>query len=148
MKTNRLTLPLAALLACLVPVAASFAEGAKPGKPRAIDTIKYPKLHDIKMPNVVRETLPNGMKLILVEDHDLPQISLRATVRGGKLAEPAAKRGLTELLGEGATPERPEAVSDALEGGEVEEPVRARRGWARAACLVRRTRTCRRERPP
>ena len=100
MKTPRIALSLVALLASLVPAAASFGQGAKAGKPRAIDTIKYPKLHEIKMPAVVRETLPNGMKLLLVEDHDLPQISFRATVRGGRLAEPAGRRGLAELFGE------------------------------------------------
>jgi zinc protease len=100
MKTPRLALPMVVLLAFLVPAAASFGQATKAGKPRAVDTIKYPKLHDIKMPAVVRETLPNGMKLLLVEDHDMPQISFRATVRGGKLAEPAGRNGLTELFGE------------------------------------------------
>lgn len=52
------------------------------------------------MPDAVRETLPNGMKLILVEDHELPVIQVRAMVRGGRTAEPRGKAGLCDLLSE------------------------------------------------
>lgn len=79
---------------------AQQAASQKSRAPRAIEKIAYPKLHDIKMPSIVRDTLPNGMRLILVEDRELPQIRLRALVRGGVLAEPKGKTGLAELFGE------------------------------------------------
>lgn len=65
-----------------------------------IDQLTYPKLNDIPMPTVVRETLPNGVKLVLVEDHEFPVVGLQAFVRGGMLAEPAGKAGVTELVGD------------------------------------------------
>ncbi|MEW6756897.1 MAG: pitrilysin family protein [Acidobacteriota bacterium] len=85
-------------LALFLAVAPVFAAGAQ--KPRPIDTLKYPKLNDIKMPAVERIQLPNGLKVILVEDHELPVVQMRALVRGGKVAEPAGKAGLSDLFGE------------------------------------------------
>ena len=46
------------------------------------------------------------MKLLLVEDHDLPQISFRATVRGGRLAEPAGQGRPRRAVRRGATHRR------------------------------------------
>jgi predicted Zn-dependent peptidase len=65
-----------------------------------LDQLTYPKLNDIPTPTVVRETLPNGMKLLLVEDHEFPVVGLQAFVRGGMLAEPAGKSAVTELVGD------------------------------------------------
>ncbi len=78
-------------------VAASPAKGK--GK-RPFEQLKYPKLHDITMPKVVRETLPNGMKVIFVEDHELPVVRMKALVRGGRVAEPDAQPALAALFGE------------------------------------------------
>ena len=101
MKTRRSIVSLVAFVAPLVFAAPATAQPPTPrAKRRPIDTIVYPKLHDIKVPPVVRETLPNGMRLLLVEDHDLPQVAFRATVRGGVVAEPAGKTGLAELFGD------------------------------------------------
>lgn len=101
MMKQRSVLPLVAALALVAFATTTAAQQTAPGaKPRPVDKLVYPKLHDIKTPAVVRETLPNGVKLLLVEDHDLPQIAFRATVRGGRIAEPAGKTGLTQLFGE------------------------------------------------
>ena len=115
MKSGSLVLALAVVVAA----GASAAEppAAAPAKPRPIDTLVYPKLHEIKMPAVVRETLPNGVKLLFVEDHDLPQIAFRAIVKGGLVAEPAGKAGLAELLGEVQRTGGTQAMSgDAIDG--------------------------------
>jgi zinc protease len=50
----------------------------------------------IKKPSV--ETLPNGMKVYLVEDHAAPLITLRALVATGTYDDPAAKVGQADLL--------------------------------------------------
>jgi hypothetical protein len=39
---------------------------------RAYKQLKYPKLADIKVPDVQRLTMPNGMQLFVLEDHDCP----------------------------------------------------------------------------
>ena len=68
--------------------------------PREIEKLNYPKLHDVRLPKVIRETLPNGLRLLLVEDHELPQVEFHAIVKGGRVAEPRGKPGLAELFGE------------------------------------------------
>ncbi len=88
-----------AVFAAALVLGAAAALAAEPA-PRPFETIQYPPLHPIHEPPVVRRSLPNGLKLILVEDHELPIVTVRALVRGGRLAEPPGKAGLTELLGE------------------------------------------------
>lgn len=86
-----------------------------------VDALKYPKLNPIAAPRVARATLPNGVQLILMEDHELPMISMRALVRGGKVAEPQGKTGLCDLFSEvhragGVTSMSGDQVDDFLEG--------------------------------
>lgn len=101
MKTMTRRFAAAAMLSAafaLVAAAPAAAQAKAPKRP--IDGLRYGKLNPINMPTVVRETLPNGVRVILVEDHDLPLIEMRAVVRGGTAAEPKGKKGLTELFGE------------------------------------------------
>lgn len=108
-----------------------------------VDSLKYPKLHPITMPAVVRETLPNGMKLILVEDHALPIVTMRALVRGGKVAEPASKPALAAMFGEvertgGVTSMNGDQVDDFLEriGASIETNVQDAYGTVTAKTLT------------
>ncbi|MCX5645895.1 MAG: hypothetical protein NTZ17_14635 [Phycisphaerae bacterium] len=64
---------------------------------RAYKQLKYPQLRDIKIPDVQRLTLPNGMQLFLLEDHELPLIHVSAMIRAGSIYEPADKIGLAAL---------------------------------------------------
>ncbi len=66
---------------------------------RAYKKLKYPKLADIKVPDVQRLTLPNGMQLFVLEDHELPLINVSAMIRTGSIYEPADKIGLAGLTG-------------------------------------------------
>ncbi len=61
--------------------------------------LKYAKLGDIEIPKVERVTLANGMRLFLVEDHELPLISVSARIRVGSIYEPAEKIGLAAITG-------------------------------------------------
>jgi zinc protease len=61
--------------------------------------LKYPPLRPIEAPPVATFTLPNGMKLFLLEDHELPAISGMARVRTGNLFDPAGKVGVATLTG-------------------------------------------------
>ena len=92
--------PILVTVAALASLALAGPLGAAEKAPKnPVDRLAYPKLHDIKPPAVVRETLPNGMKLLLIEDHDLPEVVLRTLVRGGVDAEPKGERGLAALFG-------------------------------------------------
>ncbi|UCG60053.1 MAG: insulinase family protein, partial [Phycisphaerales bacterium] len=61
--------------------------------------LKYPTLSEITVPEVERVTLSNGMQLFLLEDHELPLISLSARIRTGSMYEPADKIGLANITG-------------------------------------------------
>ncbi|MGH9558930.1 MAG: M16 family metallopeptidase [Bryobacteraceae bacterium] len=80
--------------------AATAAAQAPKAAPRAIPSykdLKYPPLPQIKIPQPTQFTLPNGMRVLLLEDHELPLIDGVAMVRTGNLFDPADKRGLSEI---------------------------------------------------
>ncbi len=79
---------------------------AAPAKPAAqgqralsYKNLKYPSINNIKVPEPVRFELPNGIVVYLVEDHELPTVTVRATIRGGSRLEPAGKTGLASIAG-------------------------------------------------
>ena len=60
------------------------------------DKIKYPQLK-FKLPQTQRVVLSNGIVLYILEDHELPLISINALVRTGSMYDPAGKEGTAEL---------------------------------------------------
>jgi zinc protease len=70
-----------------------------PNTPAAYRDLKFPPLKKIPIPNVTTYTLPNGMKLYLLEDHELPIVGGTVRVRTGNLFEPADKIGLAGITG-------------------------------------------------
>jgi predicted Zn-dependent peptidase len=62
--------------------------------------LKYPPLPPLKVPDPTEITLSNGMKVLLLEDHELPLISGAALIRTGNLFDPPDKRGLAGITGE------------------------------------------------
>ena len=63
-------------------------------------TLKYPPLRDIKIPDVATFTLSNGIKLYLLEDHELPTVHGFALIRTGNLFDPKDKVGLANMTGD------------------------------------------------
>jgi len=61
--------------------------------------LKYPLLKPIQIPDVATFTMPNGMKLYLLENHELPLVRGSALVRTGNLFDPADKVGLAAVTG-------------------------------------------------
>ena len=74
-----------------------------PAPPRtpvpSVKDLKFPKLGPIQIPKVEIATLPNGMRLYLLEDHELPIINGTARVRTGNLFDPPDKVGLAGVTG-------------------------------------------------
>ena len=100
-------------------VFASLAVGAAAAA--GVSDIKYPKLNEIQIPKVEKVTLENGMILMLVEDHELPLIKMRAMVKAGTVYEPKDRRGLSELMSEawrtgGTTSKSGDDIDELLEG--------------------------------
>ena len=82
--------------------AAASAAGQPAARPAAAPSyqdLKFPPLRPIQIPKVATFTLPNGMKLYLLEDHELPIIHGVARVRTGNLFDPADKIGLATMTG-------------------------------------------------
>jgi len=61
--------------------------------------LKYPPLRAIQIPDVATFTLPNGIKLYMLENHELPLVRGSALVRTGNLFDPADKVGLATITG-------------------------------------------------
>ena len=98
------------LLTLLITAASAAAQlpsvSAPPNKPAAgaaaapsYKDLKFPPLRPIQIPKVATFTLPNGMKLYLLEDHELPMIHGVAQVRTGNLFDAADKVGLATMTG-------------------------------------------------
>jgi zinc protease len=106
--------------AAILGSAAVLALGAQTGAP-SYKTLRYPPLREVRIPEPVVHTLANGMKIYLLENHELPLINGVALVRTGNLFDPADKRGLAELTGmvmrTGGTKSRTgEQLDELLEG--------------------------------
>lgn len=61
--------------------------------------LKFPPLKQVEIPKVSTYTLPNGMRLYLLENHELPLVSGFALVRTGNLFDPPDKIGLAGMTG-------------------------------------------------
>jgi len=80
------------------PAAARPAPAARMAVPSYRD-LKYPPLRPIQIPPVETVTLPNGMRVYLLEDHELPVVNGTALVRVGNLFDPRDKIGLASITG-------------------------------------------------
>jgi zinc protease len=102
--TNLSRAALVAVAAALSPVALSaqgtLPQAASPTPP----VLAAPKA--LTLPAMVERTLPNGLRLVIVEQHELPLVDVALVVRTGSEADPAGKAGLAtltaNLLDEGA----------------------------------------------
>ena len=81
-----------------IVLTAAVAAAQTAALPRVAD-LKFPPLREVKIPDVTTFTLPNGMRVYLLENHELPVISGTATVRTGNLFDPANKVGLAGITG-------------------------------------------------
>ena len=99
-----------AAAACALAQAPPKAPAAAPG----YRDLKFPELRPVAAPAIQSATLPNGMQLLLLEDHELPLISGTVLVRTGSAFDPPEKVGLASL-----------AVKVMLEGGTAAKPEEA-----------------------
>ncbi|MBV9745863.1 MAG: insulinase family protein [Acidobacteriia bacterium] len=64
-----------------------------------VKDLKFPALKPIQIPPVETVTLPNGMKVFLLEDHELPVVNGSVRIRTGNLFDPPDKIGLATITG-------------------------------------------------
>ncbi|WP_396625777.1 M16 family metallopeptidase [Luteitalea sp.] len=90
--------PVRAALAVLALVAAAPLP-ADAQVASTIDQLKYPALPAFSLPKPTRTVLPNGLVVLVMEDHELPLVTVTARFRTGSLLEPATKVGVSGLTG-------------------------------------------------
>jgi zinc protease len=86
------------LLLALTPLLAQ-GPAARTTPAPSYKNLQYPPLGAIRVPDVATFTLPNGMRLYLLEDHELPVVNGTALVRTGNLFDPRDRVGLASLTG-------------------------------------------------
>lgn len=114
-----------AILSCQLAFgqAAAPAPAKRPvGAPaRTVKDLKFKPLREVKLPDVTTFTLPNGMKVYLLENHELPLVRGTARLHAGNVFDPADKTGLSDVFGEvlrtGGTQSRTgDQLNEMLEG--------------------------------
>jgi len=103
MRSFHVTAVAAAAIVSLSPVR-SGAQGAATPASTQPPTLSAPT--PLKLPTMVERTLPNGLRLVIVEQHELPVVDAQLVIRTGSEADPANKAGVATLtanmLDEGA----------------------------------------------
>lgn len=69
----------------------------KPAPSYNYKDLKYPPLGQVKIPEPTQFTLSNGMRVFLLEDHELPLVRGSALIRTGNLFDPPDKKGLADI---------------------------------------------------
>ena len=82
------------ILIALIFSLAPLASGQKHYK-----ELQYGQLNDVAIPQPKEVTLKNGIRLFLLEDHELPFIKLQVRFAAGSAWEPAEKAGLAGITG-------------------------------------------------
>ncbi|GAB4407227.1 MAG: pitrilysin family protein [Bryobacter sp.] len=109
-------------------------------------TLKYPPLKPVELPKIEEFTLPNGLKVKLLENRELPLVSGSMAFRTGNLLEPKDKVGLAGLTGQvmrsgGTKTLNSDALNTKLESmaASVESSIGEERGTVGFSCLQENT---------
>lgn len=128
MRTFRIALGLLTL--CLLPGSPGQAQRRgktppkKTGKQAVVRPITVmPPLgppHPLRLPAVVERTLPNGLRVVLLEDHTQPALWLHLTLPAGSIRDPRSRVGLADmtaaLLTKGTTTRTEEQIANTVDG--------------------------------
>lgn len=84
---------LAAAIALVSPMLSAVDINYDPSK------LVYPPASKLNIPTPEKFTLPNGIRVLLIEDHRLPLIEMSVLAKVGSVYDPADKAGLASLTG-------------------------------------------------
>jgi zinc protease len=90
----------AVAVAGMAGFAALSGGGAARAQVATVQELHYPPLAPFAIPRPRRVELDNGMVVMLLEDHELPLITVSAQLRAGARLDPPDKLGLGELTGD------------------------------------------------
>ena len=98
--------------------AAAAAAQTPAAKPKQTPPPPQPE-KEIHFPAFEQKTLPNGLRVVVVEHHETPTVSLQLQVRAGKAFTPAGKAGLpsatAELLRQGTQSRSAQQIAEAID---------------------------------
>lgn len=108
-----------AVFVCVVVLGVATLFGQPAQKPASARDLKFGAL-TFNPPRAETATLSNGMRVVLLEDHELPTIDAFAMVRTGSIYDPPDKIGLAALTGEvmrsgGTRTRKPKELNEQLE---------------------------------
>lgn len=124
MKTRPFRIVLGALAALFLLTAAAFAAdpetkpAEKPPGPKPAKEIHFPPFEE--------KTLANGLRLVVVEQHETPSVTLRLQVPGGRVHSALAKAGIADataaLLREGTATRSAQQIAQTIDsiGGSLD----------------------------
>lgn len=108
-----------------------------------VEELEYPPLPELIIPQPERVVLDNGMVVLMMEDHELPLVSLSAFIRTGSRLEPQDKIGIASLTGTvlrtgGTAKHSGDALNEFLEGkaAMIETSIGVTAGTASMSCLT------------
>lgn len=108
-----------------------------------VEELQYPPLPELVIPEPERVVLENGMVVLLMEDHELPLISLSAFIRTGARLELQDKIGIASLTGTvlrtgGTTKQSGDEIDEFLEGkaAMIETAIGETVGTSSMSCLT------------
>ncbi len=94
---------------------------------------------DIRFPSFEQKTLANGLRVVVIEQHEQPLVSLQMVLKAGKTFEPAGKAGLANatsaLLTKGTTTRSAQQIAEAIDmvGGNLGASTGIESGYPSAA---------------
>ncbi len=110
---------------------------------KQVGELEYPPLPDLVIPEPERVVLENGMVVLLMEDHELPLISVSAYIQTGARLESRDKSGIASLTGTvlrtgGTTKQSGDELDEFLEGkaAMIETGIGSSSGSASMSCLT------------
>ena len=121
-------LALAVVLSCVAPLTAQTAAMGSQREPLSPSKVerknKAPvnkEVLQVKLPKAYKATLDNGVRVLVMEDHRLPLVTVAMQIKGaGGIFEPAGMPGLAstaaEMMREGTTTRTSKQLSEQLDG--------------------------------
>jgi len=97
MKQPRLLL---AILTCIIFSALLISPfySTEAAQKKGFENLKYPELNPLKLPEVEKTVMSNGMKIRLIKDDKLPLVEISIVLGGGRIYQPSEKVGLMSIM--------------------------------------------------
>jgi len=128
----------ALLLAAALPGVAGAQTDAKPETRKRVTPPPAGPAKEVHFPAFQEKTLANGLRVVVIEQHKQPLVSLRLVVKGGRSYEPEGKSGLAEatalLLTKGTASRSAQQIAQTIDfvGGNVSANAGLESGYATA----------------